>query len=325
MAEYYVATTAAGGGVGSEGDPFTLTEATTTALSGDTVWVKAGTYSDQSGATGAIMNFSATATPLWSMYTAYTTTTGDYTPGDAYPVILDASVNTLANCITASANPQSIIQGFRCTGGSGDGVELNGTEDALFFKYCRIDNHGGTGLHLDNTVSLLGCRVDNNGDRGLRSDSTSSVIGCIFHDNVSNDIYIGAGNGVVLDSLFYNGMNGTRVICTGGASMFSGNTVDGGGQASSKGFSQNGSSNIPVYIMNNIFFDLNIGLDVQSDRNYIRGHNMFSNVTTPYETLSVDVGDIVTATDPFTNSAGFDYTLKTGSEAIGTGLDAGVI
>ena len=52
MATYYVTAGASGGGVGSEGDPYTLTEAIDNVAANDTVWIKADAAYTTEYATG---------------------------------------------------------------------------------------------------------------------------------------------------------------------------------------------------------------------------------------------------------------------------------
>ncbi len=75
--------------------------------------------------------------------------------------------------------------------------------------------------------------------------------------------------------------------------------------------------------MNNIFFDLNEGVTNVNPTILARGYNLFFSCNTDYADFTNASTDVTGTSDPFTNSGTRDYTLKTGSEALDAGIDAG--
>lgn len=319
-----------------EANAFSMADATAAAVAGDTFDVKAGTYIADDSASSSIMDVdvSGTAQNLIS-WIAYTTTPGDFSPGDVPVVILNAATNSLTNCILLfSGFIFNKWQGFQFTGASGEGVAGSNNASGMYFFDCKFDNNGGTGIRGNDQLSFLRCEFTQNA-RSMDCDLNIDVVGCRFHDE-------GASFGVVCDTQlsrfyynqFYN--NGpviavqvqTTSTANVSASVFIGNIIDGDGNATSRGYKWSTLNYVPPVIMNNIFFDLNEAIintgGSPTRYTYTVGNNLFSTCTTdlPGTAVLVD-GDISNSIDPFTDSAARDYTLITGSAAIDAGFDFG--
>lgn len=322
MTDLYVTAGAAGGGAGTEGDPYTMAEATANVTNADKVYVKAGTYTADDSASSSVMDIDiagggATGFIFWE---AYTTTIGDFTIGDAQPVIIDANTNSLTNAMQSTV-PYNGFIGFRFTGASSNGVNY-GTADLGCFIGCKFDTNGARGFSGDNNFLFVGCESTANTSGGVNMDNTGFMISCKVHNEAANSVIMG-GSCAVVNTTFYNNANAKNLNFDGTFGLVFGNTFDGENQAASEGFGQTGSSNVVAAILNNIFFDLNEGATIQTGTTGFWGYNLFASCNTDYDTLTNASTDISSAADPFEDSANRDYTLKSGSEAIDTGIDSG--
>jgi len=331
MSQYYVTAGAAGGGAGTSGDPFTLAESADNVVAGDKVWVKAGTYSDQDGATGAVLNISLTTATHSSpvTYEAYTTTIGDWSPVDGPIVILDANVNTLTNAMLMSGSVAwyHLFKGFRFTGGSGTGVDMGVTGDSCTWVGCRFDNNDSYGLQGDNLHLFYLCTADNNGAGGIDVDNDCYALVCKFHTNTGHGWLANAG--IAVSCIAYANTNGQiRFTGSGGHIRC---TVDGDDAAGTEGLHQSSSTSHPFFAINNIVMDCVIGIldagnsgnGVDSDSINLSDYNDVVSCATSISQITQGVSDETANSDPFTNSATRDYTLAAASAPIDNGVDAG--
>ena len=319
MTDLFV-TVGASGGTGTEGSPYTMAEATANVTNTDKVWVKAGTYSVNDSASSSVMDIDvAGLTTFEIVWEGYTTTTGDFTIGDTQPVVIDADTNSLTNAMQSNA-AYNVFIGLRFTGASSNGVDYGSTDNAGFIG-CKFDNNGARGFSGDNNNLFFGCEFTGNTSGGLHSDNDTSFIACKVHNEAVNSVII--AKGVVAYSLFYNNGNGKSLAMDGNSTTVIGNTFDGDNQAASIGFGQSGSSNFSFIVANNIFFDCNEGVTVASGSLWARGYNLFFSCNTDYADFTNAATDVSAASDPFTDSGNRVYTLKSGSEAIDAGIDAG--
>ena len=329
MATIYITADAAGGGAGTEGDPYTMAEGTANVSAGDKAWVEAGTYDVDDSSSSAVMDLDVAGTVgAWIDWEGYTTTVGDFDLGDAQPVILDANANTLTNAIiatTISGNVYNRFRGFRLTGASGDGFNGGTGNNQVTFEGCKFDTNGDRGLQANDFITLVACELTGNTTSAIDADSSTYLYGCKVHNEASTVILTQGGG--IFYCLFYNNGNGINFRATGTMSAI-GNSFDGDNQASSVAIEVAGSSTIPVLLYNNIFYDLGTGMNfgnagVEEVRS--RGFNLFFSNTNDYDTLSNHATDVTGTEDPFTNSGTRDYTLKSSSEAIDAGLDGGTV
>ncbi len=334
----FVTVTGAGAHDGTtEANAYDMEEAALAAVAGDVFDVKAGTYTAEHQVSNSIQQISIAGTAqAFIFWRAYTTTAGDFSPGDVPVVILDANVNSLNNAIDLITGfKYNKWQGFQMTGAVDTGIDGGNNVSALIFFDCKIDNNAGAGIRGNDQLHFLRCEFTQNGQRAMDCDLAIVVVGCIFHDE-------DATNGFVCDTQssrfyynqFYN--NGAKinvqVVTTSTAnisnSAFVGNIIDGDGVTASKGFKWSSLNyNVPL-IMNNIFFDLDEAIinsgGSPTSYSYLTGHNLFSQCVTDLPGTAVLLeGDISNSIDPFTDSDARDYSLVTGSAAIDAGFDFG--
>jgi len=332
MADRFVSVAGSGSNTGLDAsNEWTLAQATANAAAGNIHHCKAGTYIADDSSSSSIMDIDVAGTiAAWVEWRGYTTTINDFTIGDTPPAILDASTNTLTNCAQTStigsAHAYNRFRGFQFTGASGDGFTGSNNTDSLTFEGCKFDTNGDRGFQGDDNAVFVGCEFTGNTTSAIDADNNTVLLGCKIHNEASTVVL--TQTVFVFNSLFYNNGNGINVRST--STMYAlGNTFDGDNQASSIGLQTVGGAVIPYLVYNNIFFDLGTGVDFSTGgTNEVRsrGHNLFSSCTNNYDTIADALSDIDDGTtDPFTDSAGRDYTLASGSTAIDAGLDGGNI
>lgn len=310
---------------------WTLAEATANAAAAFRMNCKAGTYIADDSSSSAVMDLDvAGSINSWIEWRGYTTTIGDFVPGTAPVAVLNAGTNTLTNAIistTITAGAFNRFIGFELTGASSHGFNGSATDNVAFVG-CKIHNNGGRGVLADNSIVFLLTELTGNTTNSFDIDNTFEIIACEFHnENISTAVLSLGNSGTIAFSLFYDLANGIFVRVAGSATSFIGNTFDGDGGAASEAINSSGGSSLNGSIINNIFFDLSIGIGGAAAVNRsqrIRGFNYFSSCTTNYEDQADETTDIDDGTtDPFEDSAARDYTLASGSNAIGAGADAG--
>ena len=314
---------AGGGGIGTEGDPFTLAQAADTVAADDLVWVKAtGIYEIEDGANDCVLHITtAGAQQTYIVWKGYTSVIGD---SGIVTINANPAGDQFASCVLTAigAAVYNAFYNFRFTGASGDCFDANGiTDDNIVFYNCRFDLAGGWGFQGDNIHIFVKCTFDNNTAGGADPDD-AWFIGCIGH--TGGEITQG---GVVLLSLFYNNAAVSNIYLNwGGISLAIGNSIDGDGNASSKGYFNDSPNSACMIVLNNIFYDLGVGLmkdGVGTIGSHPSNYNLFFSNDTPRTNFQVGDNDVAGSEDPFTNSGARDYTLKAASEALNVGFDAG--
>lgn len=323
MAEYYVSSQASGGGDGSEGDPWTIAEATAGHAAGDTIYVKAdGTYNVQDGSSDSILNIQTIGTTqapvFWRAYSS--------TISDGGIVTFDAQ-STLSYGITSavggSVSSYHRFEGFQIINSIDFGFNAPGLNNVTIDR-CRISSCS-SGINLDNSNRILRSSIDNiSTGNGILIRENNFVIANKFF-NITGDIPLDIlQESLVNGNLFYGNGGNTNIVSSQGRMMILNNTFDGDGASGSQAVEFTGSGDTPFLFINNLIMDMDIGMgisDADSAGYTTRRYNMFVNVTTPYQIIDLDYTDIETSTDPFTDSANRDYTLAVGSAARNAGLD----
>ena len=295
----------------------------TAGTGGHKIWVKgSASYVVQDGANDCVLYVdgagTVTAPTVWEGYTT--------TKGDGGVVTIDANTNTLASAviISISGDAYHVFKHFRFTGGSGDGLDA-AAADHVVCKYCRFDNNDGSGADVDSYCTMHGCLADSNGDVGLDIYLYGIAHNCIVHSNTNNGITV--LRGAVGSCLSYeNGGSGdSQIYCNGnlyGTSYIVGCTTDGGNVSGTRGCNVDSSAATTV-LANNIMFDCGYGAYGGSALGelYTADGNLYYSNDTDRNNVTAGDNDVSGSSDPFTNSAGNDYTLKSGSEAIDAGID----
>ena len=204
MADFYVATTGSGTGVGTEGDPFTLAQAVAKAdySNYDNIWIKAGTYTLTSTLTVADTNI---------FFRGYNTTINDLdevwgegTGATAKPVITKTGAvndlvswndNVVCNLVFTGADRDNTINGtwYNCVSkNAGDDGYITGRA-----TLCIADSNTDVGFGCDTSFSLakdnggagygLGSHsfsvAYSNTGQGFLNFATGWCAGCTSYDN----------------------------------------------------------------------------------------------------------------------------------------------
>jgi len=295
----------------------------TAGTGGHKIWVKGSApYVVQDGANDCVLYVdgagTATAPTVWEGYTS--------TKGDGGVVTIDANTNTLASAVHVDiAGPAyHVFKYFRFAGGSGVGFDA-ATAEQVTCKWCRFDNNDGHGAHLDNYGVLYGCLADSNGDAGLYNYLYGITAFCIAHSNTNTGISV--NRGVISHCLSYEngGSTDAQIYCSGnlyGTGFIVQSTAVGTDTIGQRGCDI-GSAGTTALLVNNIMMDCYYGAYAGSDNDelVVADGNLYYSNTTDRENVIAGDNDVSGSSDPFTNSAGNDYTLKSGSEAIDAGID----
>lgn len=307
----------------SEGNAWqTFEKATTSTVAGDTVFVKASasyTAEDTTGGgTDSVWNLKTAGVGTESnpvLWFGYSTTITESVAGI---VTIDASSNTLANCLdqaTGSVNLYHTVVNFRFTGASGVGALVD-TADRISFENCRFDNNGSHGVSLDNFNTFFLCQADNNSGAGYDVDQETYFVNCESFAN-GNDGFIGIFEATAINCVSYDntgyqidfGLRHNSVInCT----------VDGNNST------QHGIRNLglPAIVSNCIVFDCDDGITGTSgaENGQISRNNISFSNTANFSNWTTHASDIFE--DPLFDVS-LPYRLQSGSPALAAGIDAG--
>ncbi len=337
-APYYVTHNAGGGGVGTEGDPYTMAEACDNVAAGETVYVKAsGVYEVEDGANDCVIHPTVTGTvtsPI--LFQGYKTTIND---GGIVRINADPAGDQFTSALKVDSNSVDYIvfKNFEFYGGSTYGVNTNGG-DFIVFKNCSAHDNGSYGFSGDNDLRCENCTAYSNGiASGYDSDSAAVYFSCVSHTN--GTIGFEANGGLALGCLSYNnsGVDVNLKILSTEAGCVVGCTMDAEGNDDCVDLDSGAVSTAKAVVFNNIFRDpvTPINADADSGELVLSGRNLYDakdNDNTNFLAVSTGTGSDgsrgdIDGTDAnlFENEAGDDYELKTtatASTALVKGLDA---
>jgi hypothetical protein len=251
-------------------------------------------------------------------YSGYTTT-----PGDGGKVTIDGTGNT--NCVShAGTTIYAAFLNFVFTGATGTGF-ISAAGDSVFFYNCDFHTNGSDGVQVDNFGTFVKCRAWNNGAKGFLCDTSAMFIGCIAYGNTNEQFSATAAIGVY-KCVTYNGSGASVMLNIPQTGLCAANTVDGDGGNKTL---INASTWNDNYVVDCILRDtLGTGVTLSGSFDVGRGfcgYNLFDTVTVDYAIAGVEnieIGD-VDGSALFTDEAGRDYTLQSGSDAIDVGLIPG--
>ncbi len=303
----------------------TIATANTLAVIGNTLNIKAGTYT---------LTASVAVGQITVNWIGYANTWAD---GGTKPLITTATNATvLINTGSSNGGLQTFhnlsLSNSAATRASGIWqLSAHGTTQAWVFTDCIFDGFT-TAVDSSNLVpfdvafvTMLDCEVKNCTVYGLATSNASGtnatfirVEGCNFHDNSGHiDTGPNAAGGAVLRNRFWNGTTGSPepLQFQAGHVIFDQNTmfnnVGSGVSFSSTGtwifFSNNISYGNAAYGVITVSSTLTIQQAVAAGRNNAYGGNGIAN----YNGLAACAGDIILSADPFTNSAIGDFSLNT--------------
>ena len=294
-------------GSGTVGDPFkTIGQAMSTISgTGNTVYVKASaTYSERvstpAGATLAAPN----------KLIGYTTNVTD----GGRATIDGTGQNEALN----HAYNYWWIQNLNLTGGNFRGMLGNG--DYNYMTNVHAYSNSGQGFLIDNGYTMQDCVARNNSGNGIDVDQYTVLVRCDSHSNTGYGFYIQGGSQqrcICYQCLAYDNGN-TQIYSTGVVDVVE-CTVD--GNNTEPGIWWNNSVYYGGMIINNIIHDCSTGIYIAASAqpNFAIDTNVFYSNTTNYTFNSspLPITNSITG-DPALNA---DYSLGTGSSAIGTGKD----
>ena len=314
---YYVAPDGNDGNDGLDADKAKLTPGAVQdipVVPGDIIYIKAGTYATQHGASDAILEADVIGTLnapiIWTGYNTTTTTFGGIGDGTIGCVIFDAGVSALSYGITEGTATAAAYQTFRfihCTRAAADG-----------FDFVLSDN-----ILLDSCVASL------SGDQGAVLDRTSTVFNCVFKNNTRDGMEGGGVTFIVNNCFSYgNGGRGYLTVTEYGYSVASDNSginFVGGvfinciAVGGSQGF-QAGTTVINCIAIGNA-----TGIVGTAYRQSISYNNLLFGNTTDRSGWPVGVNEI-TGQDPlFVDAAHGDYRHQGISPALIAGADVALI
>lgn len=223
MATYHVKTTAAGGGDGSSGNPWTLQEALDTAVAGDVVMIWDGTYTI-SATLDADLNAGTEGSPV-----QFVGANSSGTEDGTRPVITTSS--TLANGLLRNGGTNITHREFRHIDFNGGGasraaycVNFNNanSSDHWTFIDCIFRSATSHGLYVRTAIRLVRCAIHSNAGSGIDYFSTGGhlfhMTSCRVYGNTSHGVYINVDHAVFSRCAIYR--NGGDGIKCDGASRY---------------------------------------------------------------------------------------------------------
>jgi hypothetical protein len=326
-----VGSAASTGGNGNLGGSLaTIGAANTACVAGNTVNIKAGTYTLTASITIAV------STITW---TGYNTTHND---GGTKPLITTAT-NSVVLINTGSANSgQSVFNNLSLSNTAtarASGIwqlSAHGTAQWWIFNDCLfdgftsgIDNSNGTpddvAFVVVNRTEVKNCTVAGY-NSGNATEPFVAFTGCYFHSNQVN-ITTGGGQTIVsaVNCIIVNAVS-HGLLTAGSYTLVENCTIAGNGGT---GFFPSSSLAV-AKVINSIFYGNNEGIQLGAannntiasavaSRNNAFGANSLANAN-----WNGSVGDVSLTANPFTNAGAGDYSLNTtaggGAALIGKGF-----
>lgn len=163
LTERYVTADAAGGGDGSNGNPWTLAEAFATAVAGDRVNIKKGSYSLAANPT--ISTAGSVGSPL--VFRGYSSTIGDLesvgrTNGNGPLIVTDFPEIDCGGYRLVLSGARQLIQNLHIYGTGGDRQVDFGAQGSAMIACKVVDTNTGANANAMNVNSgarLIGCDI----------------------------------------------------------------------------------------------------------------------------------------------------------------------
>jgi len=292
--EYYVADDAGGGGVGSEGDPFTFAEGVAAMGPSISVNVLKGAYSS-----GAVTVGLAGTSQGCGRLRGYNATIGDLVGARVdgtgkldltnYPVIT----------LTGIFNPliYTQLESLSFEGALASHLVGNGGVDVVGYIHCSfvntLNNASARCAIGDNYHDFINCDLECSGaSHGIMFDSDNEprFIGCQFRPNANGAVSYGLG-GTFIDNVFYmpSGQIAINIQNNGfDGNLFYGNTIHDADTAIKLGNNPTGS--FVVLVINNHITDCSKFIDsayvATANNSVVEVNNRTRDNTTPRTGLS---------------------------------------
>lgn len=293
----------------------TLSKALTTMVAGDHCYVKnSGTYQ------GNASNVNQGSFGLPIVLEGYSST-----PGDGGKATADGESTRQDGLNFATGGPFWVIRNMRFTGFTRDGIQGSG-QDAMKFENVQCDNNGRYGILSDDGCIASRCLVYGNTD-GLLLDNDGIITDCVGYGNAGQQLRA-FGGGAIIGCRASGASASTEMIKVGSltvGTIVRNCTMDGEGQTGVVGLATAGSAlRDCVQVTNCTFHDCDTGINFDADasaRSEVAFCH-FNSCNTDITNGSKGLG-CITGAPLFTDEAGDDYTLQSGSPLKGAGLDAG--
>jgi len=329
---WYVTHNAGGGGVGSSGDPWTLTEAIDTVAAGETVYVKAtGAYQTEyatGGGKGSVMYFATDGTAALPIHwIGYKTTAGD---GGVVTIDADSALDEAGE---AGAGDYHIIENFTFIGANRIGFNAQNMAKTVWKRCSFGPSPWATMYQPESQNTFIACRFHDGTVEGVDcTNSQQTFIGCVFEGNGKEGIHCTISTFFAFCDFYDNGKTSDfkHVLFNSSAAqpVFVNCTFD--GENTGNSFYQLGTwANTPIFV-NCIVYDNANALDGAASGTALamfcvnNSNTNFTNNILPVPTNGDGVGDDgnVTGAPTFTAEASDDYSLASGSSAIGAAFNA---
>ena len=311
----YVATTGNDStGDGTSGNPYATPEKGMSFMDpGGILYIKAGTYTDQDEANGAVLYLDAPATTKAVTVHGWGSSTTTLVAGDL--ATLNAA-STLADGVKAAATGLYVFENIQATSATNTGWFVTNLADSMWVN-CGAKFNGDEGFDLDNTNILTACFSEGNTGYGFQGDIGNRFTSCKSTDD-------GNGFSSLQDSTYAHctieNMGNQGISIGGVSSIVIHCTIDGRATGGTEGVDAGAHNNLLV--INSIIRDCAVGLFADSDggRSRAEHYNFIYSCATPRTAWSVGLGSD-TSTDPqHTDAPNGDYSLATGSAALGAAL-----
>ncbi len=302
---------AAGDITSSDGPKLTLNGGEAVNVAGDQTWVRG---SSDYVETGNVTVLGTNTAPI--IWEGYTTTLGD----DGKVTIDGQSSRTSGITDSITTFAYRVFKNFIIKNHTGDGVSLS--IDMVRFLRCELINNGGRGLFGDNTTGFQDCIITGNSSDGVEVDNAITMHGCLVATNTLHGVQADWGV-VAMCDVFSNGSMGIS-LGVGNVALRCAlnNTVDGDGKDTTIGISFSTSNSTHGFCINNLVYDCATGLEWTGVEMVGSSHNLLNANTADYAGTAGTWDGEVTGAPVFTDEAGEDRTLGSGSPAIGAGIDA---
>ncbi len=295
----------------------TIATANGLCVAGNSVYIKSGTYTLTTAVAISVTTF------FWS---GYQTTHGD---NGTRPLITTSTNSTILVTTSASTGVQSFTNiSFSNTAGTRAAMLQQVTQHAAGSTWvlsgCIIDgftkalDSSNNGAAWDvGFITLDGCEVKNCTASGVDCTSSAtvslvSINGCYFHGNAANISTDTAGVFIAINSIF-SGTTGDGIGPSTPYVFICGCTSYG----NSNGIALSGTVTGEMFLMNNICYgNTTRGITSSSAGNntaygaLVSKCNAYGGNGTNLNNWTGSTGDVVLSANPFTNSAGGDFSLN---------------
>lgn len=325
---YYVATSGSDSNSGSQGAPWaSFGKAASVAVGGDTVLFGSGTYGN-----GGVVAPGYVVTLTHSGSTNAWITFQSVVRGGAILDSGNTSTSSTCNGAAAYINLYNaafvVIRGFVIQHACDSGIQSNNSAHDILLQWNEIRN-------IANRTSTTQIGLDgiylNSSESNFTFDGNSfhniGRTGGVSQNHFDHGIYSCAKNLTIINNVFYNMTSGWAIQMCQGASnyLIANNTFSG----PCTGDGESGQimwwgANTGITVRNNIFNMPNGAAmaSYQASASGVFDHNLVYSVSSVGNPsgVSVGTGNLLGVNPQFNNPASYDFTLKSGSAAIGAGV-----